>query len=65
MTTKAQKKAAGLPLNSILDGDCIEVMQSLPEVRDGMIRPPAGPGLGTDLKPEVFERPDAVRVVSE
>lgn len=42
-----------------------EVMQSLPLVQDGMIQPPEGPGLGTALKPEVFERPDAVRIVSE
>ena len=31
----------------------------LPEVSEGHILPPTGPGLGTRLKPEVFARPDA------
>ena len=31
MKTKTRTSAAELPLNSILDGDCIEIMQGLPE----------------------------------
>ena len=33
--------------------------------KNNVVLLPEGPGLGTDLKPEVFDRPDAVRVVSE
>jgi len=37
-----------------------EVAQPLPNVENGMIAPPEGPGLGMSLKPEVFHRDDAV-----
>lgn len=38
MVTKTKTKAAvELPLNQILDGDCIEVMNSLPENSVDMI----------------------------
>ena len=37
-----------------------ELVTALPEVVDGMIAPPPGPGLGLDLLPELTERPDAV-----
>jgi L-alanine-DL-glutamate epimerase-like enolase superfamily enzyme len=30
----------------------------LPTIRDGHVYPMEGPGLGTDLQPAVFERPD-------
>lgn len=36
-----------------------EIAENLPEVRDGIVYPPSGPGLGTRLKPGTFERPDA------
>jgi galactonate dehydratase len=40
-----------------------EVATALPDVSGGTIAPPPGPGLGMQLKPELFERPDAhVRV---
>ena len=36
-----------------------ELLTALPQIEDGMISPPDGPGLGTALRPEVFEREDA------
>ncbi len=42
-----------------------ELVTALPEVKDGMIAPPPGPGLGLDLLPGLTERPDAVVRVSE
>ena len=36
-----------------------ELVTALPRIEDGMISAPAGPGLGTALRPEVFERADA------
>lgn len=35
-----------------------EVVDALPIIRDGMIRPPAGPGLGLALRKDIFSRPD-------
>jgi galactonate dehydratase len=35
-----------------------ELVTALPVVEDGMVSAPAGPGLGTELRPEVFERAD-------
>ncbi len=35
------------------------------DIRDGYLYPPEGPGLGTALKPEVLDRPDAVVMVSD
>lgn len=37
-----------------------ELLTALPDVSDGTIAPPPGPGLGTELLPELWERPDAV-----
>lgn len=37
MTTKTKEKAASLPLNSILSGDCIDVMNALPEASVDLI----------------------------
>jgi L-alanine-DL-glutamate epimerase-like enolase superfamily enzyme len=36
----------------------------LPEVTDGHVSPPEGPGLGTELLPDLHERPDAHLVTS-
>jgi galactonate dehydratase len=36
-----------------------ELVTALPEVRDGTIAPPPGPGLGLDLLPDIANRPDA------
>ena len=36
-----------------------ELVTALPVIEDGMVAPPVGPGLGTALRPEVFERADA------
>ncbi|HEV2529818.1 MAG TPA: mandelate racemase/muconate lactonizing enzyme family protein [Thermomicrobiales bacterium] len=41
-----------------------ELVTVLPEIRDGMITPPPGPGLGTELLPDLWRRPDATVVVS-
>ena len=37
-----------------------ELVTALPEVKDGMIAPPPGPGLGLDLLPDITRRKDAV-----
>jgi galactonate dehydratase len=36
-----------------------ELVTALPSVADGHLKPPEGPGLGTDLLPGLRERPDA------
>jgi galactonate dehydratase len=36
-----------------------DLVTTLPVIEDGMVSAPDGPGLGTELRPEVFERPDA------
>jgi L-alanine-DL-glutamate epimerase-like enolase superfamily enzyme len=41
-----------------------ELVTALPEVVDGHVSLPAGPGLGLELLPEVEKRPDATRRVS-
>ncbi len=35
-----------------------ELVTVMPVIRDGHVLPMEGPGLGTELRPEVFERPD-------
>ncbi len=57
MTT--QKGAGALPLNTILDGDCIEMMNSLPEQSVDLIF--ADPPYNLQLKGELH-RPDNSRV---
>lgn len=37
-----------------------ELVTALPEVKNGMIAPPPGPGLGLDLLPDLTKRPDAI-----
>jgi galactonate dehydratase len=41
-----------------------ELVTELPEVSDGHVSPPKGPGLGTELLPDLQERPDAHLVTS-
>ena len=36
-----------------------ELVTALPTIGDGFIAPPPGPGLGTELRPELWERADA------
>src|ERR1700759_3324835 len=36
-----------------------DIVTTLPTIADGRIAPPPGPGLGTALRPELFERDDA------
>src|SRR5262245_13809847 len=36
-----------------------ELVTALPVIENGMVAAPSGPGLGTSLRPEVFERADA------
>lgn len=38
-----------------------ELVDSLPVVTHGFVAPPEGPGLGLALRPELFDRPDAIR----
>lgn len=59
MTTKTTKGALELPLDSILDGDCIERMQSLPEASIDLIF--ADPPYNLQLKGELH-RPDNSKV---
>ena len=42
-----------------------ELVTELPVIRDGYALPMQGPGLGTDLQPAVFERPDLIARRSE
>ncbi len=41
-----------------------ELVTQLPEIRDGSITPPPGPGLGIELRPDLTDRPDATVTVS-
>jgi L-alanine-DL-glutamate epimerase-like enolase superfamily enzyme len=41
-----------------------ELVTALPTIEHGMIAPPPGPGLGIELRPELWERADARRRVS-
>ena len=34
------------------------IVTQLPEIEDGWVRPPESPGIGAELKPEVWERDD-------
>ena len=42
-----------------------QLVTTLPTIKDGHVYPPEGPGLGTDLLPEVFERKDIRVTVTE
>jgi galactonate dehydratase len=43
-----------------------DLVTALPTIEQGMLSPPAGPGLGLELRPEVFERSDVqIRSTSE
>ncbi|AZQ65719.1 site-specific DNA-methyltransferase [Silicimonas algicola] len=59
MTTRTRKEAARLPLDTILEGDCIEVMRGLPEASVDLIF--ADPPYNLQLKGELH-RPDNSRV---
>ena len=59
MTTKTRKSAGKLPLDTILDGDCIDVMRSLPEASVDLIF--ADPPYNLQLKGELH-RPDNSKV---
>ena len=59
MTTKTRNGARALPLNSILDGDCIEVMHSLPEASVDLIF--ADPPYNLQLRGDLH-RPDNSKV---
>ncbi len=59
MTTKTQKAAKKLPLNTILDGDCIKAMNSLPAGSVDLIF--ADPPYNLQLKGELH-RPDNSKV---
>ncbi len=41
-----------------------EIVADLPSVADGKVSPLEGPGLGLALRPELFQRPDAIARVS-
>ena len=59
MTTKTTPKTAKLPINTILDGDCIEVMRSLPEASVDLIF--ADPPYNLQLRGDLH-RPDNSKV---
>jgi galactonate dehydratase len=42
-----------------------ELVTAIPRIENGYVFPPEGPGLGLDLLPQVFQRPDLIRRVSE
>ncbi len=41
-----------------------ELVTNIPAVNNGHVSPPKGPGLGTELLPDLQERPDAHRIAS-
>jgi galactonate dehydratase len=48
------------------DGWYRDLVTALPVIEGGMVTAPPGPGLGLELRPEVFERPDVqIRSTSE
>jgi modification methylase len=59
MTTTTVKKAASLPLNQILAGDCVEMMRSLPEASIDLIF--ADPPYNLQLRGDLH-RPDNSKV---
>ncbi|MXQ08077.1 site-specific DNA-methyltransferase [Alphaproteobacteria bacterium GH1-50] len=59
MTTKTKPEAARLPLNTILNGDCIELMRSLPEASVDLIF--ADPPYNLQLRGDLH-RPDNSKV---
>ena len=59
MTTTTANKAAALPLNQIIAGDCIEVMRSLPEASVDLIF--ADPPYNLQLRGDLH-RPDNSKV---
>ena len=59
MTTTTKKGAKALPLNTILSGDCIDVMNSLPEASVDLIF--ADPPYNLQLKGQLH-RPDNSQV---
>ena len=59
MTTKTTKGAATLPLDTILEGDCIEVMRGLPEASVDLIF--ADPPYNLQLRGDLH-RPDNSKV---
>jgi L-alanine-DL-glutamate epimerase-like enolase superfamily enzyme len=42
-----------------------ELITELPTISDGHVSPPEGPGLGTELLPDLRERPDAHLLISQ
>ncbi len=42
-----------------------QLVTEMPVIRDGFVLPMEGPGLGTELQPSVFERPDLIARRSE
>jgi len=59
MTTNTQRAAAKLPLNSILDGDCVEAMHALPEASIDLVF--ADPPYNLQLRGDLH-RPDNSKV---
>jgi modification methylase len=59
MTTRTAREAAALPLDSILEGDCIEAMRGLPEASVDLVF--ADPPYNLQLRGELH-RPDNSRV---
>ena len=47
-------------MRALYTGWYADVVDGLPPVEKGMVRPADGPGLGLSLKDGVFARPDAV-----
>ena len=60
MTTIKNKSAVALPMNTILSGDCIDAMTSLPEASIDLIF--ADPPYNLQLKGRQLHRPNYSRV---
>ncbi len=52
-------------VRAFYDGWYQELVTVIPTIKDGWILPPSGPGLGTELLPELESRPDATSIVTD
>ena len=52
-------------VRALYTGWYTQVMDNLPEVKDGYITPPKGDGLGMAFKKEIFDRADLVLKTSQ
>ena len=52
-------------VRAFYDGWYKELVTVVPTIEDGWILPPSGPGLGTELRPDLGSRADAPSVLTD